>query len=213
LRFSYCRFKIRKFFNSETTRGYFIIAITIILAVLNYLLFEITSKSVNLVKDSVAEMKKADSIAESALELSKKNFIIENRAWVGLDNVTNEDMLRIKNFGKTPAEDIWIGQKQFKSFTNFPTRPRINSIDFKKIGTLSPTENRHVEFLGITIPQNPADGEYVIEKVRGKNVLYCLYGVIVYRDIYGGRDTTEFSFIADTVGHYGFLPFVINGMK
>jgi hypothetical protein len=194
---------IWKFLKSEDIRGWLIVIITGILAWYSYGLYSKTAQSTELMDKSVR-------ITDSTLNFARKNANIENRAWIGL-NATPDIMgyldegsiqITIKNFGKTPPDSVRTGGNIFTKVS--PSRP---NIVLNTQNTIPPTGT-----LTFKIPVRLDSSTINKIKFYKSRVYVCIYGIIVYKDIGGNYDTTEFmykyrNFDGETV------PFGINRMK
>ncbi|MFA6457037.1 MAG: hypothetical protein WCW40_09470, partial [Bacteroidota bacterium] len=190
---------------SKITRNWLIVIFTAALTFYTAGLYNMTVKQAGDARDATIAAKKS-------VELFEQTSRIDNRAWVGLiaqPNTNKDDpfisyreilrgggiYVNVKNFGKTPADSLFCYGKLF--FSNELPKPktlkRINS--WGKV--LSPGESFQIEF--------PIDTSYSYELIKnvvsGKKNLF-IYGVIIYRDIYGFIDTTEFMSLYNRI--YGF---------
>lgn len=156
------------------------------------LVHQMFSDSCNGVRDSIAL-----NLTRKSNERAEENFIIENRAWVGVSqsNGSGDLEVYIKNFGRTPAESLCIGKTSI--FRNTPPTIRPN-VKMSQPTSLSPDEPITIRFA-----QTFVDGK------MGTN---CCYGIITYKDIYNRRDTTEFMFMCGGFG-YEWQRIGINRMK
>ena len=109
-------------------------------------------------------------LTERSINLADSNFIIENRAWVGVSQQGFDPnmFVYVKNFGKTPAESLCIGHTTLICNTPPINRPQII---MEKPTSLSPSE------IGTRIDFTQ---KYVREKIVGN----CYYGIITYTDIH-----------------------------
>ena len=140
-----------------------------------------------------------------SIELAESNFIIENRAWVGVQysQISAYDLqVIIKNFGKTPAENVRIGDTAFICNKIPSNRPQVM---LDKPTAISPDAPKDIfispKFFNNIVPQNILDGKTGI----------CYYGIVTYTDIYNRIDTTEFMFFSKSMANLQRIG--INRMK
>jgi hypothetical protein len=169
----------------------------IAIAVATDLLYE-TRKQVKIGSDALAYADTSNRFTRQSLELAERNYIIENRAWVGIcqENITYGFLVYVKNFGKTPAESLCIGKTAF--FSNTPPSKRPYVI-MDRPTSMSPDEQTKIDFPQLTGENN------------GKGT--CYYGIITYTDIYGRRDTTEFMYMDNVRSTPQLQRIGINRMK
>jgi hypothetical protein len=193
-----------RWFENKHCQQWTLIAITAILA---FVTGKMWIETHNLAVQTTSSV----SFADSTLKFIKKNAYIENRAWIGqvvpiriyggnvfTDNGTTIQVF-IKNFGKTPADSLRSGYKFFFLPNKIPPHVLLDSPNI-----LSPTEEREVDS---TISISDTD-TIIAKKINN----LCFYGIIIYKDFAGGKDTTEFLYRYSTkIGR--FVPFGINRMK
>jgi hypothetical protein len=138
---------------------------------------------------------KALDATNHTMTMTERNYVIENRAWVGFDEpprLSSGNLLsrgcscvvRVKNFGKTPAESISIGYRvSLKGTTTGHAR-----LQYLQPFILSPSQR---EWRWMPIPDF---SDLVYAKLSGGTAVLYLRGIITYRDIYSRSDTTDFSF-------------------
>ena len=132
--------------------------------------------------------------------ISRNNFVIENRAWIGYeyqpDIYKNSPWgfnIVIKNFGKTPATQmqVWKG-----GFLSYERNLQIPKIKLWETATLSPNATYPID-IPLDNYGDFNDNSLSAMIPQGKIFLYYRF-VIVYKDIYGQSDTTEFIFRGKT---------------
>ena len=156
------------------------------LAAATYFLYREAANQSQYAKDAAA------SVRESVKD-AQENFRIENRAWVGVDQEPNlpfgsmfDDRLymSVKNFGKTPAESVCVSIHRFLGKAKFV----IPTHTFNAPQVFSPNQTiiYHIDdVLG-------ADSLRMLT-LHGDLLVY-VYGIITYKDLYGGIDSTKFMF-------------------
>jgi len=161
----------------------------------------------------------SNAYTRRSLELAETNYIIENRAWVGLtkpvkasENATEIGGIgfhfdwQIQNFGKTPAESLCIGYNA--SIGDIPNNPKFI---FKPPCMLSPSQPNDCKFF------YPIPDESLRQKIRTDRKKIYFLGILTYKDIYGRTDTTQFTFLYNppflpTSDGYEMLPVGTNRM-
>jgi hypothetical protein len=184
--------------------GIISVLVNTVLAVGTYLLW----------KQATLQSNAAISAAEStkqSIKLAETNYIIENRAWIGLENVPQlvpntttyistgngndrpEEVaiaFSIHNFGKTPADSL------FFSYNYFVNKVTDNNfiLDFPNIlgvcgEVMSPNQtNNYIANLSKEQTRNIYRGWW--------KYTFVFYGIIVYKDIYRIKtDSTRFCFL------------------
>jgi hypothetical protein len=177
-----------------------------------YVLYTETTEQVKIARDAFehqrindssnsVDQRKRDSasfvMSDSSLKLTRQsnqtiqeNFIVENRAWVGVEYSNSFPMydlsLRIKNFGKTAAENVRWGDTAFPCNTIPAKRPHVT---YTKPTAMSPDGTNNID-----IPLNLPTGNTVPDVLSQGKTGVCYYGIITYSDIYNRTDTTEFMY-------------------
>ena len=186
-------------------KDWLLIIATLILAFFTASLWFETHKSVLLVNDSISEMKKSNNLFE-------KNFLIENRAWVGLTESPVNGVFHIKNLGKTPALNVKVAQRLYHSNL---IKIKIWPGDFINFGTLSQNETRDLPFISIHPPSFRKLGD-ILRRLKHqyvKSIIFYNYLIIIYQDIYGGIDTTELTYTYDIKDTSVLISGTISRMK
>ena len=174
------------------------LAVIGLLTLIGFVAFSIINHidSANSLKSANNHFDSANADTKKSLALTEENFRIENRAWVGLVREPSGEMgdlrygelsLHIQNFGKTPAESAYISINYFPSWKKVV----LQRLAFEPPRTISPSQS--IEFERVYNP--PLDS--IGQQIFNKNLIMYLHGFIAYKDIYGGKDTTEFLFYVD----------------
>lgn len=167
------------------------IILTALALIVAYNLFTETQREVKNSSDALR-------IADSSLDLTQKNSIIENRAWVGLvrepSRISGDLDIwnvrgNIQNFGKTPAESARISLNYFPSGKKLVLR----RLMFEPPRVISPSQS--IDF-NISFESHSED---TTQRVYKNEMVMYMHGFVTYKDVYGGRDTTEFLFYLDTI--------------
>ncbi len=134
--------------------------------------------------------REALKLTERSINLADSNSRIENRAWVGIESepksilhLSWEFSVDIKNFGKTPAESLCIGKRFCFSPLIRPSVIMGNPISISPGGT----DKIDIPLTGIN--------DSTFAKISDGRIKLYYYGIITYKDISGGIDTTEFMFL------------------
>jgi len=160
-------------------------------------------------RESLAKTDTSNAYTRRSLELAEQNYIIENRAWVGLEDFpqivpTNtvvimdaksgkqrpeeiEIKFGIKNFGKTPADSIYIRDSCIIASTRKDfIFPQIPVDTYKGRWAMSPNQ---VIYCVNPITKKQWSG------VFDGNARLFICGIIIYKDIYRKTvDTTSFAY-------------------
>lgn len=171
-------------------REYILIGITFTLALFTAYLWSDTHNLAKTTAESLELARKADSAAT-------QNFIIQNRAWIGVEKPPNvwDDGWKfqavIKNFGKTPAINVRVLTGGFFTRKNLG-----GNITTKLVETTALTPNSAYNVSIAT--ENRAKFQNVnVEVEMWNKKLFLFYKlVIIYDDIYNVTDTTEFIYRA-----------------
>lgn len=136
-----------------------------------------------------------------SIDIAEKNARIENRAWIALEmnqpprtriegsengNLISNVSWTITNFGKTPAENMLMGH--YTCIGDLPAYKNRNIV-FEQPYTMSPNEEKSYDCFHII------KSDSIRERIESKRTKFCFYGIIIYNDIYGITDTTDFGFI------------------
>ena len=183
----------KKFFRKKNLTIMFTAVIAVITAI--YTLFSYLQWTA--MRDAIQRADSSNVYTRETLELTRNNFIIENRAWIGFENspdvLTDNWMLRahIKNLGKTPANHLNIWTYGF--FSNKEV-PKVYKTIFFDSTAIAPNGTYPVEIT----PTYPK-GKFIehITSSAWEQKTFVYYHIrIIYGDVYNGKDTTEFIFRA-----------------
>jgi hypothetical protein len=150
--------------------------------------------------------RKSLELTKRSIDLADSNFVIENRAWVGVEHTSNapsELSVDIRNFGKTPAENLCHGDTALLCHMTPTKRPHVI---IGKATSISPDGRDN-----IVIPSTFSDE--VFQTINEGKIGICYYGIITYTDIYGRRDTTEFMYMFNSLSSPQLQRIGINRMK
>jgi hypothetical protein len=166
-------------------------------------------------RESLDKTDTSNMLTQRSIKLAADNSRIENRAWVGIESppVTNKHIyisgvfngyelnVPIKNFGKTPAESLRLGCGVFLYSVQRP------QVSFSVPAPMSPNEAFP---MSITVH---GLSDSTIERINAGKIRAYFYGIITYRDINDGFDTTEFMFLFNSRNPFVFDRIGINRMN
>ena len=183
----------------------------VMLGIINLIvIFWISLNQAELSRKALLNTEISNNYTLASIKLAEKNFIIENRAWVGIvsevhRNYTGgigsdlEASISFRNFGKTPAENVHVG-------CSFGFLPNHSKVSFNTPFTIPPTESSSAS---AHVPKYP---DSLFRKINDGQIHFYFFGVITYTDIYKGLDTTEFTFLYENKTDT-FIPAGFNRMK
>ncbi|MFI5253539.1 MAG: hypothetical protein ACHQQQ_14030 [Bacteroidota bacterium] len=149
----------------------------------------------NRTSDQVIEMQKADSIAQSSLDLANRQFTTINRPWVIVENIELSSptitantycRFQIKNIGNLPAQNVDMTNGIIYSMVKeLDTAPLyLDHEGWHHIGPIVPGH-------GIQDSTRTFNSKEIKDILAGKAFLYG-YAIQIYSDAVGSKDTTTF---------------------
>jgi hypothetical protein len=168
---------------------------------------DLATAAVNQVKElkGVVKATEASVNAKESIRVTQDNIRLDQRAWVGpiaasivtLKEGTNTNVkIEFKNSGKTPAIKLEnrVGLVAYRSDTKFVPRydlPRVTIQD--SISVVQPSE----QFL-INAESHGVATERIIADIKNETIIYYIFGVLTYEDIFHQPHYTHFCFYVAT---------------
>jgi len=162
---------------------------------------EIIRQYPELQKSSQAARDSADS-SQTTLNEATKNFIVDERAWVGVElKMDNFGPLapsyftytfKFKNYGRSPALNIWTIDNAWAYGLKFPASPYY----VKKMPTPFEVHSTSPLFPGEehAMPGTSHISQPQIDEIGKGHLWWYSYGIITYDDIFGQHHTTHFCY-------------------
>ena len=166
--------------------------------------------------DTLKSIALADSslkLSKQSLDIAQRNFQIENRPYLGVKEISIIDtiswlnirprfMVIFENYGKIPATDVRITSQAYAfSITAYKIENfGFDTTDTKYSSVLPPGEKASIDVVYPFVMN-----EINIANIFNKRFFVYVYGLITYSDVFGGKDSTSFSYIMniDSVTHIG----------
>jgi hypothetical protein len=178
-----------------------LVFVTIAGVAVNILLWHQAAEQSDIAKVSSFAAVYADSLTERMLKESQANNVIANRPWVGVEDIGFAGGalgIRYKNYGKLPALHVRCAQASAMGIRRL------------MIGTFL-ADSSNLRGVGVVSPSDFA--WQPISKADGISDEICVFGIVVYSDIFNEKDTTKFCKVFDSKSGTWFSVDGYNTMK